>query len=52
VNNGHATLTGVVANSMDKSVAEIQANQTSAFSVTNDLVIETKAQEKEYKSKK
>lgn len=52
VSNGNATLTGVVANSMDKSIAEIQANQTSAFSVTNDLVIETKAQEKEYKSKK
>jgi osmotically-inducible protein OsmY len=52
VKDGNVTLTGVVANSMDKSIAEIQANQSSAFSVTNDLVIEGKEQEKEYKSKK
>lgn len=51
VKNGNVTLEGVVANSMDKSIAEIQANQTSAFSVTNDLVVEAKSQKKEYSSK-
>lgn len=52
VKDGNVTLTGVVASSMDKSIAEIQANQSAAFSVTNDLLIEGKAQQKEYKSKK
>jgi osmotically-inducible protein OsmY len=52
VKDGNVTLTGVVANTMDRSIAEIQANQSSAFSVTNDLVIEGKDQEKTYKSKK
>jgi hypothetical protein len=42
VKNGNVTLTGVVANSMDRSLAEIQANQTSAFEVVNDLQVETK----------
>lgn len=49
VNNGNVTLEGVVANSMDRQIAEMQANQTSAFSVDNDLAIETAAQKKELK---
>jgi hyperosmotically inducible protein len=41
VKNGNVTLTGVVANQMDRNVAGIQANGVSgAFSVTNDLRVE------------
>lgn len=38
VENGHVTLTGVVANQTDKNVANIYANQVpGVFSVTNNL---------------
>ncbi len=41
VKGGHVTLEGVVANEMDKNVANIQANGVSGvFSVTNNLVVE------------
>jgi hyperosmotically inducible protein len=38
VDNGHVTLTGVVANEADKNIANIRANGVpGVFSVTNDL---------------
>jgi hyperosmotically inducible protein len=41
VKNGNVTLTGVVANNMDRNIAGIQANGVSGvFSVTNDLRVE------------
>ncbi len=41
VKNGHITLEGVVARSMDKQIAGVQANSVQgAFSVTNNLVVE------------
>jgi len=41
VKNGNVTLDGVVANAMDRNVANIQANGVAgAFSVTNNLRIE------------
>ncbi|MGP0097082.1 MAG: BON domain-containing protein [Terriglobales bacterium] len=41
VKNGHVTLEGVVARSMDKQIAGMQANGVSnVFSVTNNLVVE------------
>lgn len=41
VNNGHVTLTGVVANSADKDLAGIRANQVpNVFSVDNKLQVE------------
>jgi hyperosmotically inducible protein len=41
VNNGHATLTGVVARQMDKQIAEIQAKSVpGVFSVTDNLQVE------------
>jgi hyperosmotically inducible protein len=41
VKNGQVTLEGVVANEMDKNVANLQANQVSGvFSVTNNLRVE------------
>ena len=41
VNNGHVTLTGVVANSGDKDLAGIRANQVpNVFSVDNKLQVE------------
>ena len=41
VKNGHITLEGVVARSMDKQIAGVQANTVQgAFSVTNNLVVE------------
>jgi hyperosmotically inducible periplasmic protein len=41
VNKGHVALEGVVARSMDKQVAGMQANQVSGvFSVTNNLQVE------------
>ncbi len=43
VKNGNVTLVGVVANEMDKNVANIQANSVSGvFSVTNHLRVENK----------
>ena len=40
VDNGHVTLTGVVNNETDASVANMQANSTpGVFAVTNDLRI-------------
>ena len=43
VDRGHVTLTGVVANEMDRNVANIQANTVpGVFSVTNDLRVEGK----------
>ncbi len=38
VKNGNVTLEGVVANTGDRTIAEIQANGSSAFSVTNNLI--------------
>lgn len=44
VDNGNVTLTGVVANEMDRNIAFMRANQVSGvFSVTNDLRIDTPA---------
>ena len=41
VKNGNVTLEGVVANEMDKNVANVQANQVpGVFSVTNNLRVE------------
>ncbi len=41
VKNGHVTLTGVVANEMDKNLAGIRANGVSGvFSLTNNLRVE------------
>ena len=41
VDNGHVTLVGVVANEMDKNIANVQANGVpGVFSVTNDLRVE------------
>jgi hyperosmotically inducible protein len=41
VKNGQITLTGVVANEMDKNIAGIQANSVpGAFGVTNNLKVE------------
>ena len=41
VNQGHVTLEGVVAKSMDKQVAEMQAKSVpNVFSVTNNLQVE------------
>ena len=37
VERGHVTLTGVVANQVDRQLAEILARQSLAFSVTNRL---------------
>ena len=42
VKNGNVTLTGVVANKMDRNIAGIQANTVpGVFSVTNDLRVES-----------
>jgi len=41
VKNGHVTLVGVVANKMDKDLANIRANSVSGvFSVVNELTVE------------
>jgi hyperosmotically inducible protein len=41
VKNGNVTLEGVVANEMDKNVANVQANSVpGVFSVTNNLRVE------------
>ena len=47
VDNGHVTLKGVVANTMDKNVAGIQANSVpNVFSVDNQLQVEQQTQSK------
>jgi len=38
VKNGNVTLEGVVTNTGDRTIAELQANGSSAFSVTNNLI--------------
>ena len=46
VKNGNVTLEGVVARSMDKQIAGVQANSVSGvFSVTNNLVVNKTSQE-------
>jgi hyperosmotically inducible protein len=43
VKNGHVTLEGVVANEMDKNLANLRANSVSGvFSVTNNLRVENR----------
>jgi hyperosmotically inducible protein len=52
VNNGHVTLEGVVARTMDKQIAGVQANQVSGvFSVTNNLQVEEPDNKKDDKKK-
>jgi hyperosmotically inducible periplasmic protein len=52
VKNGNVTLEGVVANEMDKNVANIQANSVSGvFSVTNNLRVEGNAEDTRSRSK-
>ena len=47
VKNGHITLEGAVARSMDKQIAGVQANSVpGAFSVTNNLVVEEEDKKK------
>jgi hyperosmotically inducible protein len=47
VKNGHITLEGVVARSMDKTIAGMQANSIpGTFSVTNNLVVEEEDKKK------
>jgi hyperosmotically inducible protein len=42
VENGHVTLTGVVANEMDKNIVNARANGVSGvFSVKNNLIVES-----------
>jgi hyperosmotically inducible protein len=42
VKNGNVTLEGVVANEMDKNIANLQANSVNGvFGVTNNLRVET-----------
>lgn len=44
VKNGNITLEGIVANEMDRNLANIRANGVSgAFSVTNDLRVESRS---------
>jgi BON domain-containing protein len=47
VKNGHITLEGVVARSMDKQIAGVQVNSLpGVFSVTNNLVVEEEDKKK------
>ena len=47
VKNGHITLEGVVARSMDKQIAGVQVNSLpGVFSVTNNLVVEEEEKKK------
>ncbi len=47
VKNGQLTLEGVVANEMDKNIANVQANSVpGVFSVTNNLRVETSGADK------
>jgi hyperosmotically inducible protein len=50
VNNGHVALEGVVARSMDKQIAGVQANQVQGvFSVANNLQVEEEDKKKDDK---
>lgn len=50
VKNGHVTLEGVVARTMDKQIAGVQVNKLSGvFSVTNNLVVEEEEQKDDKK---
>jgi len=52
VKNGQVTLEGVVANEMDKNVANLQANGVSGvFGVTNNLRVEGRAEDTRSRSK-
>lgn len=52
VNRGHVTLEGVVARSMEKQVAGVQANSVAGvFSVTNNLHVEEEEDKSEAKNK-
>jgi osmotically-inducible protein OsmY len=44
VENGNVTLTGVVANDLDRMMVGMMANQSSAFSVTNKLKTDAEVQ--------
>ena len=43
VDRGHVTLTGVVASKTDRMLARVLANQFGAFSVTNELLLDSEA---------
>jgi hyperosmotically inducible protein len=52
VKNGQVTLEGVVANEMDKNIANVQANGVSGvFGVTNNLRVEGRAEDTRSRSK-
>jgi len=52
VNNGKVTLEGVVANEMDKNIANIQANSVpGVFSVVNNLRVEGKEEDTRSRTK-
>ena len=52
VKNGQVTLEGVVANDMDKNIANVQANGVSGvFGVTNNLRVEGRAEDTRSRSK-
>jgi hyperosmotically inducible protein len=52
VKNGNVTLEGVVANEMDKNIANIQANSVSGvFGVTNNLRVEGREEDTRSRSK-
>lgn len=52
VKNGQVTLEGVVANEMDKNIANVQANAVSGvFGVTNNLRVEGQAEDTRSRSK-
>jgi hyperosmotically inducible protein len=52
VKNGQVTLEGVVANEMDKNIANVQANGVSGvFGVTNNLRVEGSAEDTRSRSK-
>ncbi|MCU1337997.1 MAG: transport-associated protein [Bryobacterales bacterium] len=53
VKNGNVTLTGVVANEMDRTLAELQARSVpGTFSVTNNLKVETSEKKVETSEKR
>lgn len=52
VKNGNVTLEGVVANEMDKNIANVQANSVSGvFGVTNNLRVEGREEDTRSRSK-
>jgi hyperosmotically inducible protein len=52
VKNGNVTLEGVVANEMDRNIANVQANGVSGvFSVTNNLRVEGREEDMRSRSK-